>query len=106
MLDSFDNEWTYRDNGEYVPYVSKLNIAIETDYISNLRYGDSGIPFSDAFPSAQWVEVDGSAPSVSATTVRVEFGEYLQWLLLEGSFLLSALFVLFCIRVYQENLGL
>ncbi|XP_067944687.1 uncharacterized protein [Watersipora subatra] len=62
------------DNGEYVPYVSKLNIAIETDYISNLRYGDSGIPFSDAFPSAQWVEVDGSAPSVSATTVRVEFG--------------------------------
>ena len=53
-----------------------MSIIIETQFISKLRYRTVDTLFSDEFPAAQWVSIPNTNPSVSATTVDVEFGKY------------------------------
>lgn len=69
-----------RNAGEYLPYTSRMNVAIETQLISKLRYGTEDDLFSTAFSAAVWISIPGSNPPVSATTVDVAFGKHLDFL--------------------------
>ena len=54
-----------------------MNVAIEKQFISKLRYESVDNLFSTKFPTAVWVDIPGTNPVVSATTVIVEFGKTL-----------------------------
>lgn len=61
--------------GQVLPYASKMSIIIEKQFISKLRYGSASQLFTSRYPNALWVDIPGTAPQISATTVDVDFGQ-------------------------------